>query len=364
LRRLPRALRGSRDWTRAHPYALRHLATHAAAADVIDDLLTDGDYVLHADPDTLLPALDRARGTEARLTATAYRASAGLHRHAAVATRRQLLAIDAARCGARALSERLGAGLLIRPRWATGALISPARRHTLKGHTRAVNAVACTNVDGIPLAITGGDREVLVWNLRTGRQHAALTGHTRSVNAVACTRVDGIPVAIAGGDGEVLVWNLRTGRQHAALAGHTGRVNAMACAQVDDIPLAIAATGGDFLGGEVLVWDLRTGRQRATLRGHGGPVQAVACAERDGVALAITAADDHSGPGGEVRVWDLRTNRQHGIPTDHKWRVTAMACTTVDGVPLAVTAGGPQDPSMGRAHGCVSLYPDRLYRVR
>ena len=115
---------------------------------------------------------------------------------------------------------------------------------------------------------------MIVWNLRTGQQHATLTGHTQPVNAVACTLLeDDTPIAVTGAGGygsevgEVIVWNLRTGQQHATLTGHTKPVNAVACTLLqDDTPIAV--TGADGYGsevGEVIVWNLRTGRMQETL---------------------------------------------------------------------------------------------------
>ena len=154
--RVPRTLEATRDWAHAHPYTLHHLATHAAAAGTLDPLLDDAEYLVHADPDTLLPALDHVRTSQGRLTRTVYRASAGHHRHATPVVRRQLLAIDAARAGADTLRQALAADLPWQPRWATGTLINPALRTTLAGHTQPVNAVACTRLeDGTPIAITG-----------------------------------------------------------------------------------------------------------------------------------------------------------------------------------------------------------------
>lgn len=46
-----------RTWSRAHPYVLAHLATHAAESGALDDLLADASYVVGAEPSTLLPAL-------------------------------------------------------------------------------------------------------------------------------------------------------------------------------------------------------------------------------------------------------------------------------------------------------------------
>ncbi|WP_172639440.1 caspase family protein [Streptomyces tailanensis] len=50
-----------RDWPRAHPYIRDHLATHAAAAGLIDDLVEDPAFVLTAAAPGLVPAVQHAK---------------------------------------------------------------------------------------------------------------------------------------------------------------------------------------------------------------------------------------------------------------------------------------------------------------
>lgn len=88
---------GTRDWVRAHPYTLRHIAGHAVLGDVLDDLLSDAEYPVHTPPDGLTPQLHAARTAHARLTAAVYRTSVGTHRSVAPDRRRRILALDAAR---------------------------------------------------------------------------------------------------------------------------------------------------------------------------------------------------------------------------------------------------------------------------
>lgn len=102
-------------------------------------------------------------------------------------------------------------------------------RATLAGHSDWVRAVPGTEVDGRPVAVTGGaDSAVRVWDLADGTLRAIMTGHTRSVLAVACTEEEGPVVVTAGHDETVPISDLaaQTGeilfRQHASRAVSTG----------------------------------------------------------------------------------------------------------------------------------------------
>ena len=215
--RVPYRADATRDWSRAHPYTRTHLAAHATAAGRLDDILTDSEYLVHATPRSLTPHLHHARTEPARLNAAVYRTTLNLHATTTPAVRRQILALDAARAGAAPLRQQLTHAIPDHdwtPRWATGSGFSPALRNTLTGHTGGVGALACTSLDGVPVAVTGSwDRTVRVWDLATGIPLGQpLTGHTDRVGAVACTSLDGVPVAVTGSyDQTVRVWNLRTG---------------------------------------------------------------------------------------------------------------------------------------------------------
>jgi hypothetical protein len=116
--RVPPTLEAIRDWAHAHPYTLRHLATHAAAAGTLDTLLDDAEYLVHADPDTLLPALDAARSAPARATAAIYRQSA--HHLATLdqPARASQLELTAHQLGYRSLAARIASAAPDRP-WQT-----------------------------------------------------------------------------------------------------------------------------------------------------------------------------------------------------------------------------------------------------
>ena len=332
--RVPRAPDGARDWDHAHPYTLRNLATHAAAAGLIDGLVTDMDYITHAAPDTLLPALHATTSEGARLTCAIYRASTHVHRHLDPQGRRQLLAVDAARYHAPIQLDTARAGLEWQPRWATGSQVTTALHATLTGHTGAVVAVACAAVDGRPVAVTGSyDDTMRVWDLATGQPAATLTGHTGPVAAVACTTLDGRPVAVTGSqDSTARVWDLATGQLIRTLTGHRNTVVAVACTAVDGRPVAVTGS----YDSTARVWDLATGQLIRTLTGHRNTVVAVACTAVDGRPVAVTGSYDST-----ARVWDLATGQPAATLAGHTSSVVAVACTTVDGRPVAVT--GSQD---------------------
>ena len=97
------------------------------------------------------------------------------------------------------------------PRWRSaaagwhGAGVGPADRGGPRANrcvaTSGVQAVAVSEVDGTPVAVSGGsDGTVRVWDLRIGAaREEPLRGPNRRGLAVAVGEVDGAPVAVTGG---------------------------------------------------------------------------------------------------------------------------------------------------------------------
>ncbi|GAB3744435.1 hypothetical protein GCM10027598_79010 [Amycolatopsis oliviviridis] len=240
-----------------------------------------------------------------------------------------------------------------------------------------INAVACTTVDGHPVAVLGGDQgTVRVRDLSTGELRAELPGHRSWVSAVSHVDVDGRPFAVtASGDGTLRSWDLTT----AATAGspapsHTAEITAISGAIVSERAVLVSAgedrtarvwdvTTGEtraVLGdpgtalhdvatthldgrslavtgaadGTVGVWDLDTGEARYALRGHSGLVHLVTCAEVHGKPTAITASSDRT-----IRVWDLATGEPTWILDGHEGAVRTVATSTVGGEPVLLTGG-------------------------
>ena len=215
---------------------------------------------------------------------------------------------------------------------ATGA----QRGEPLTGHDDAVYAVAFGELDGSPIAVSGGDDgTVRIWDLATGAQRGEpLTGHDSAVYAVAFGELDGSPIAITGGcDGTVRIWDLAIGAKRGEPpTGHSGPVRAVAFGELDGSRIAVS--GGD--DGTVRIWDLATGAKRGEpLTGHSGPVRAVAFGKLEDSPIAVSGGDD-----GTVRIWDLATGAQRGEPlTGHDRAVYAVAFGELDGSPIAISGG-------------------------
>lgn len=322
-----------RNWLMTHPYTRTHIASHAAAGNRMHDLVADPEFLVYAEPGTLVPALRDIAGRADALVASIYRSSIDRHRHAPPSTRRELLALDAARYRNHGLSRSLSESLAWIIRWASGSQTSSALRVTLsEPPASGIRSLTCGVVDGRVVAITGGrDGIVRVWNVSTGELRASLVGHNGGVQSVACIDSDAGPLAVTGGrDGTVRVWDLTTETQRAVLKGHSGWVRSVAGSVVHDKPVAVSGSSD----GTVRVWDLGSGEELAVLNGHTNWINAVACTTLDRSPVAVSGSRD-----GTVRLWDLESFEHRALFDGHSGGVYAVACTELRNRPVAVTGG-------------------------
>jgi WD40 repeat protein len=339
-RLVPRRPNGRPDWPAAHPYTRDHLAAHAAACGMIDDLAQDPGFLLAASPPRLLNALTRTASEPARAAAGAYRRALPHLRAHPAAEHPAYLAL-AARCSrAPALADRITADGLTspwQPLWASWQPHSP--HQVITGHSGLVQAVAVAKLDGRPVVVSASnDRSVRVWDLATGVPVGSpLAGHGGDVYAVAVGELDGRPVVVSGGgDQAVRVWDLATGAPVGSpLAGHGGPVHAVAVGELDGRPVVVSGSGDQT----IRVWDLATGAPVGSpLAGHRWSVNAVAVAELDSRPVVVSASSDQT-----IRVWDLATGVPVGSPlAGHRWSVNAVAVAELDSRPVVVSASNDQ----------------------
>ncbi|MEV7613442.1 caspase family protein [Streptomyces sp. NPDC089799] len=260
-RRMTAALLASfQDWPRAHPYVLSHIPAHAAASDDLERLLRDPFFLVHADPDALLAALESVRSPEAVRVRAMYRTSAHLYRTVDVTTRAQILAVDAARYQAEEYRVALSERLEWRPRWATGSQTSPRFHAELtRGSVRA-DILASARLSGRDVLLVVDDwSTVSVWDPTDRSLLGGLKG-AMAVSALASTVADGVSFVVTGSlDGCVRVWDLAS-RTELLCADAGSPVWSLACTRLNGRAVFVGRGPG-----AVWVRDLLTGELHSTL---------------------------------------------------------------------------------------------------
>jgi len=155
------------DWQDAPAYLLRSLPGHATAAGMIDDLLADDAYLLHADLHRLILAGGQAATSQARrrvqligLTPEAVLAGSA-ERAAQFSVTQALEGMD--------VSYRAHPEAPYCARWARAQ--PRGARTVLESHQGEVSGVCAVTVAGQDLlASAGGDGTVGVWDPATGQE--------------------------------------------------------------------------------------------------------------------------------------------------------------------------------------------------
>ncbi|MEU9167238.1 caspase family protein [Streptomyces sp. NPDC048420] len=349
---------GERDWASVHPYVLTHLASHAVAGGILDGLLTDTEYVVHADPVTLLRALDVATGPDAEKFAAVYRTSAHLLSTASARARRDILSIDAARYRRPDLAEQLSQGRSWKVAWATGGLVHPAHRRTLAYDLDAPHVLSFT-ADGHDYAVTGGNESCALrqWDLRTGECVRAFGGGEDRPEILHKLMVDDRPHALIVNQG-LQLWDLLTGECAYSIDGPATLVMEICGVVIDDRPHALTSDEGE--DASVQVWDLVSGEHVRTLLGHTGMITSVAAVTFEGRPHALTGSSDES-----IRLWDLLDGTCVRIFGEQKHEVSVVHGIFIDDRPhvLAGDATGTMRLWDLQTGACVRSFVGHTHEV-
>jgi WD40 repeat protein len=199
------------------------------------------------------------------------------------------------------------------------------RIHTLSRHSDAVWAVAFSP-DGNTLASGSADRTIILWDTNTGQFLDQLKGHTELINSLSFSP-DGSTLASGSGDSTIILWNMSP-RQPLAhpVSGfsHSGPVSG----------IAFSPDGKTVASGSpaqtIMLWDARTGQAFSDepLYTHIAGVSSIAFSP-DGRMLAL-GSDDQT-----IILWDVKTRQPIGKPLPgHTKNVTSVAFSP-DGRTLA-----------------------------
>ncbi|WP_327002022.1 WD40 repeat domain-containing protein [Dactylosporangium sp. NBC_01737] len=307
-----------RQWAGVDPYLLTALPVHADRTGLLDELLVDDRYLLHADLLRLISMADHARSPAAKARArllqlTPRATSAGAAERAALFSVTQTM-------------ERLGRPM-VPPRQAPyGAVWAATTRRTeraaLEGHSSRVNALCSVRIDGqLLLASASDDWTVRLWDPVTGMQEAVLRGHTREVRALSTLTVSNRQLLVTAADDEtVIVWDPATGRKRHQL---TVQPSATALCEVHAGSHTELAIG--LASGEVLRWNPAADVVSSD-RSHGAAIVGL-CAVRRREAtlrevfegpsdLVSVAADGTMMPDGYVTVESAHRHNIVAVHTD------------------------------------------------
>ena len=287
--------------------------------------LSDPAWLVTADPEQVLAALDGAAGPEEALAAAVYRASGHAHRDVSAQVRQQILAVDAARYGNRELSRSFAEAAVARNagdswavQWATGRALDSRLRWALPVPAK-VTVVAAVVVEGRGFAVAGCENGALRWwDLATGRELGqAVPGYSREVSALTTAVLDGRPIAVASGFmGDIRVWDLAEGEQVGAFdIGDGYWAKSLVTGLVEGRPMVVAASTENVL----LAWDLdaliRNGEPLIIQTGF---VCALTTSVLGGRPVVVTSHSEELMPTDPItgeeflRFWDLVTGREVG----------------------------------------------------
>ncbi|MFF7457083.1 WD40 repeat domain-containing protein [Kitasatospora sp. NPDC008115] len=305
--------------------------------------VTDPGFLVTGDPHEVAARLATAAGPAARLAAAVYRASVEVHGAADAATRRQILALDAARFGDRALAARLAEAVVEqvpdarwRVDWATGSGVHPAFLGPL-GAADGAWPPPLVGVDGRPAALTrDADGALLLRDPATGDPLLRPAPAGRAPGEECAALLDGRPVTVrCDGYTAPRLLDPRTGEALGTLAAAPG-------AEPDPTPSAVVTVVIDgrphVLGCDeerFTLWDLATRR----------PVREIEPFEKDDLqAWAVAGPDGRprvvaGSYGGSVGVWDLTSGERLAEARAEDRDLWRMAVAEVGGRPRVLTVG-------------------------
>ena len=173
---------------------------------------------------------------------------------------------------------------------------------------------------------------------KTAPEASLQLGHMQTVTAIAIAKSQNV-LASGGEIREVLLWDLKSGRQLRSLSGHSGPITSLAFSHGGDL---LASSDSD---GTVKVWDPSTGAQRYSLKICSTLINALVFDPvRARIMAACSANSIGSAPSqSEIAVWNIESNS-----------VRRLACQK-DCTAIAFTKDGAM-AALGMKNGAVEIW--------
>ncbi|WP_234476422.1 hypothetical protein [Streptomyces sp. MBT65] len=287
-------------WGNCPEYLLRSVSGHASRGGLLDDLLTDDTYLLHADLHRLIPLADfhstvrtRPRARMLRKTPHALPASPDL--------RVALFSVSEA-------EEKLGTSYRDLPHdapyralWST--VLPTPERAVFEGHTDVINALFTVEIDGREfLASASADSTIRLWDPDTGHPHRVLEGHSGAVSA-ACV--------------------IHVGNRNYIVTSDGG--NAYTYRFGDDAELNV---------GSVRMWDPVSGALYENVESEASEVSVLCSLPVRGREFLV-----YSGGGGLLKLWDPVAHSIYSVLDQQSEWVTQVCAVNVGGRWNLVSSG-------------------------
>ncbi|MGW7575085.1 trypsin-like peptidase domain-containing protein [Streptomyces sp. NPDC054765] len=348
-------------WDIAPEYLLRSLPRHALRGQVVDDLLSDMTYPLHADLRRLIPVVGQAQTPEGREPALILRQTP-LAIDAGPAERAALFSVTEAQEGLGRTYKEHAAGSPYRAAW---ALVTPqAEEAVLEGHTEEVRAVCGLVVRGRSvLASAAEDGTLRLWDPVLARVTRVLQPRFGGIRALWNCTIDDHPHLALGTGDVVRLWDPATetgAGQPLALQGHGSTVYDLCQLQAGDSTYLATASADKT----VRLWDPTTGDCVRVITGHTDWVNAVCSIPSPHGDLLASAGVDAT-----VHLWNpLSGEMPLRVLTGHEDAINAMCAIEVGGHVLLATGGSDAtvrlwDPVTGEPVRALSRRAEPVLRL-
>jgi WD40 repeat protein len=198
----------------------------------------------------------------------------------------------------------------------------------LEGQTEWEADATAFSPDGKLLASTATDKQILVWDLATGKLKHQFQDQAYRSAALAFSP-DSELLASGGGDQQVHLWDMTSGKLNRSLSGHRDWISAIAFSP-DGQSIASASCDWGFHRGhdwprppargreesEWKLWDVKTGKELRTVTVEG---QMLSLAFAPNGKAVIATVDS------EARLYDLLSQKPGRLIASHNSTITSVA---------------------------------------